>query len=160
MDFGVEMVGENAAAVHMEGYILNANLALDAAAHLIQEDFHAMSARRFGAHGPGGEPLTATTVAIKARRGMPQPETPMYGTGELMFSLAGHTGHTVFEVRPDEIIMGTSVPYARYHQQGPRQIRVFGRGHATLPQRKVVDVTEADAARWAAIIAAAMRGAL
>jgi phage gpG-like protein len=54
--------------------------------------------------------------------------------------------------------MGTTLPYAMYHQVGPRTIRVFGRGTATLPQRKVIDITAADRARWAAILQSCLMG--
>lgn len=150
------MVGDNVAGLRLDVYGARALAVLALSAKAIQEDFHALEARRFGAHGPGWPSLSPATVQIKRRRGMPQPETPMYGTGDLMFSLAGTNKFTVFTVSPAEIVMGTSAPYAQYHQVGPRQIRVFGRGHAILPQRKVVDITEADAARWAAIVSAAL----
>ncbi|MCU1616986.1 MAG: phage virion morphosis protein [Frankiales bacterium] len=124
---------------------------------LIREDFQAMEARRFGDSGPGWAPLSPVTIAIKTRRGYPQPQTPLYATGALMFSLTGDTPHSVYEAHPDFLLIGTNVPYAQYHQWGPRKIRVFGRGSATLPQRKIVDLGPEDAARWAAIIQAALR---
>lgn len=125
----------------------------------IVEDFQRMSAQRFAEEGPGWAPLSPTTIALKERAGYAQPATPMVATGDLLYSLAGDTEHSVHEVTPDSVLMGTNLSYAQYHQDGPRQIRVFGRGSATLPRRPVVEVTEIDAARWGAIIAAAMHGA-
>lgn len=126
---------------------------------LVLEDFQRMSAERFGAEGPGWAPLSPTTVAIKTREGYSQPDTTMVASGDLLFSLAGITEHTVHEIGPESILMGTSLPYARFHQDGPRLIQVFGRGSAILPERKVIDVSEADAARWALIVSRAMSAA-
>lgn len=122
----------------------------------IVEDFQRMSANRFADNGPGWAPLSPATIAMKTRAGYSQPDTTLVATGDLLYSLAGDTEHSVREVTPDSIVMGTSLPYAKYHQEGPRQIRVFGRGSATLPERRVIDVTEADAARWMAIVQAAL----
>jgi phage gpG-like protein len=156
VNFEISMEGDNLAAVKLGQYAARAAGVLEAAAHLIQEDFHALEARRFGDEGPGWAPLSPTTIAIKTRKRSPQPDSILYDTGKLLFSLTGNNEGSVFQVSADEIVMGTSVKYAQYHQTGPRQIRVFGRGSATLPQRKVVDITEEDAARWAAILHATL----
>jgi len=130
---------------------------LEVAGPAIVGDFHRMEAARFDANGPGWDPLTPATIAIKTARGMPQPERILYGQGDLLNSLTGHTEHTVVDIKPDELFVGTNVPYAQYHQSGPRVIKVFGKGDAKLPERILVQVREEDAARWGAILSAGLR---
>lgn len=110
----------------------------------IEIDFRRLSAERFEAQGPGWASLQPATVAAKKRRGMPQPERILFGWGTLAESMGGRNGFTITETTIDSIFMGTSVPYARYHQEGG------GR----LPARPIVDITEMDVARWGYIIQA------
>jgi phage gpG-like protein len=126
---------------------------------LIAADFRRMEAERFDSAGKGDWPsLRPATVDIKAGRGLPKPTQVMYGTGDLRESLTGFTKQTVYEVSPVELVVGTSAPYAVYHQDGPRTIRVFGRTPAVLPQRRIVDLGVEDAHRWAEIVATALQG--
>ncbi|OJY53538.1 phage virion morphogenesis protein [Pseudonocardia sp. 73-21] len=156
VQFNIEVPDTGAAESMFDRLIANANTLQDTAFPLIRDDFHRVEAQRFDSHGPGWAPLTPATIGIKTRRGMPQPETPMHGTGRLQASLTGSTADSVYETTPDSMLVGTSAPYAQFHQVGPRQIRVFGRGHATLPRRPLVQLSSTEVERWAVIIAAAL----
>lgn len=153
----MEMTGENVAAFNLGALAGRVATIQSTVFPLIAADFHKLEDKRWNDNGPGWAPLTDTTVAIKGRRNMPFPQKILYGEGALLHSLDGFTEHTVYDVKPDEMVVGTNVPYARFHQSGPRAIRVFGKGAATLPERKLVDLTPADAARWAAMIFAVIR---
>lgn len=150
--FGMEPIGMTAVDAQIRGLGEGALSVYEIAFPAIHDDFQRLEANRFANEGPGWAPLSPTTIRIKQRRGYDQPETPMVATGNLLYSLAGTTEHSVFDLGPEEITMGTNLPYAQYHQNGPRHIRVFGRGSAILPQRKVVDIDAATRGRWAAII--------
>jgi phage gpG-like protein len=109
---------------------------------LIAADFRAASAHRFEVEGPGWSPLAASTVRRKTRKRMPQPSRILFGWGNLAESMAGRGQDAVTHVTVDVLFVGTKVPYAHFHQEGG------GR----LPRRPIVDVTEADVARWGTII--------
>jgi phage gpG-like protein len=108
----------------------------------IDRDFRTLEAHRFDVEGPGWVPLADSTVRRKARKGMPEPTRILFGWGELRNSLAGHNQFTVLRVTPDEMFMGTNIPYATFHQEGGGK----------LPARPVVDITDLDVERWASII--------
>lgn len=55
-------------------------------------------------------------------------------TGELRRSLTGRGGSPIRELTPDSLTLGTSLPYARYHQ----------RGGSRLPSRPPIDITPRD----------------
>ncbi|MCD2193517.1 phage virion morphogenesis protein [Actinomycetospora endophytica] len=123
----------------------------------IVEDFHAMEERRFEAEGPGWSPDSPATASIKSSRGIPSSGRVLEGTGELRRALtSSHAPGSKVDMSPEELFVGTDLPYATYHQQGA-QIEVFGRGHATLPARPLVVVTEEDVLRWTRIVQAALR---
>jgi phage gpG-like protein len=56
----------------------------------------------------------------------------MYATGDLRGALTSQTGDTVYQPTKDEIVIGTSLPYARFHHVGS------GR----LPIRKLIDLSD------------------
>lgn len=124
----------------------------------ITADVHRMERERFNVQGPGWAPLSDTTLNIRAKRGSHSTKI-LIDHGTLVGSLtsSGAEG-SVVDTRPDELFVGTNLHYAQYHQTGPRQIRVFGRGSATLPERKLVEVTEYDALRWGAIVQRTLLG--
>jgi phage gpG-like protein len=123
----------------------------------IAADFRRLERNRFDSEGDWPS-LTTATVQIKEGRGMPKPNRILHGTGKLEESLTGMNRFSVNEVSPVEMVVGTSAPYAAYHQDGPRTIRVFGRGSALLPRRRIVDLGVEDAHRWAEIVAVALHG--
>lgn len=143
-------------AALFEKFAAQAGTVQETAFPAIVEDFRDMAKRRWANNGPGWAPLSPATIDIETRLGYPDPHRIMYGHGDLMNSLTGQTKDSIVRIGPDELFMGTSIHYAQYHQQGPRQIRVFGKGSAKLPERPVVEVKEEDAIRWCALIRAAV----
>lgn len=157
MQIDIGMVGTTEAGLVLDELAAQAETIQTTVFPAIIADFERISLDRFANQGPGWAPLSDTTREIKARRGYGSDSTqPLLATGALMYSLAGTTGHTVREITPDSLLMGTDVPYAQFHQDGPREIQVFGRGKATLPARPVVDISEATAQRWIEMVAAAL----
>lgn len=123
----------------------------------IVRDFHRMEEERWMSEGPGWPELAPSTVAHKTRKNMPNPSAILVGEGKLRDSLtSSHAEGSVVEILPDELTVGTSLPYALPHQMGGR-ISVWGRGTADLPQRILVNVTEVEAERWGAMVQAALR---
>lgn len=121
----------------------------------IVEDFHAIEARRFAAEGPGWAPWTQATQSIRSSLHATG-TTIMDNTGTLRRALTtSDAPGSKVEMLPDELFVGTDLPYAHVHQQGG-EVEVFGRGHATLPARPIVDVDMADHARWAEYVQAAL----
>lgn len=160
MEFGVEMAGIAEFDKLLSGITDRVATVETEVFPLVVADFREMGRKRWANEGPGWAPLRPATIEIETNLGYPYPSRLMYGrTGDLMNSLTEQTSDSVVRVEGDSLFMGTSVPYAQYHQAGPRQIKVFGRGKATLPERKVVDVKVEDAERWCALIrAAVMKG--
>jgi phage gpG-like protein len=88
-----------------------------------------------GTYASGGwAPLAPSTLARKAALG--QGDRILVATGELRDSLTRRTGggNALREVTPSSLVFGTTVPYARFHQQGT------GR----MPQRRPLELTEGD----------------
>jgi phage gpG-like protein len=94
------------------------------------------SVRQFasqGAYGSGGwEPLASSTLARKARLG--QPSKILQATRRLYRSLTvdDHPEH-LYVAQPHQMAWGTTVPYAKYHQDG---------SGSSLPRRRVVQLPE------------------
>lgn len=63
-------------------------------------------------------------------------------TGKLKASLTGKTVDTIRIIHPLQMALGTTIPYAGYHQ----------RGTPTMPRRPVVELTEQDKRSWTKII--------
>lgn len=155
----IEVTGVSEMEATLQGLTYAAATLAVTAFPAIAADFRRLERDRFDTEGQGDWPsLTTATVRIKEQRGMPRPTRILYGTGQLEESLTGMNKFSVNEVSPAEMVVGTSAPYAVYHQVGPRTIRVFGRGSALLPQRRIVDLGVEDAHRWAEIVAVALHG--
>lgn len=112
---------------------VDARPAWDAIMHqlgvLEREQFDSQGARASG----GWAPLAPSTVADKARRGL-DPRI-LHATGKLRASLTEPAGpDAIRESLPNAMRYGTSVPYARFHQQGT------GR----TPQRREIELTATD----------------
>jgi phage gpG-like protein len=71
-----------------------------------------------GSYGSGGwAPLAPSTLEAKARSGI-DPRILHGITGDLEASLTGAGGENIAITRHDGLDFGTTVPYARYHQDG------------------------------------------
>lgn len=138
--------------------MLAVEAAQDTAFPEIAADFHKMEAARWAANGPGWQSLSPATVAMKEAAGMPDPGRILYGHGDLLDSLTGTGAHAVMDISLDELFVGTDLDYAQYHQSGPRNIMVYGKTPAVLPERVLVEVTQEDADRWCAMVQAAVFG--
>lgn len=81
-----------------------------------------------GGYSGGWAPLAPSTVAFKARKGLDR--RILHATLRLRRSLteSSHADH-VYRTTPDEMFVGSSVPYGGYHQ----------RGGGSLPRRRPVD---------------------
>jgi hypothetical protein len=83
----------------------------------VVEDFRAIEAKRWGNEGPGWDDLKTTTIDRKERGGWGDMPT-MVRTADLVDSLAHGAGYGFTEITPFSVKMGTSAPYAGYHQIG------------------------------------------
>lgn len=94
--------------------------------------------RRWASQGFGTWPaLKPSTVASKQRAG--EPRAPMRASGALMRSMtAARARDQVDERTSSELVFGTTLPYAAYHEQGNG-----------VPKRSLVDFPAADERRMA-----------
>jgi len=106
--------------------------------------FFSIERRQFDSEGSYGSgrwaPLSPTYADWKERNFPGQPI--LQRSRRLMSSLIGVTSDTVKETSPMSFRIGTSVPYAIYHQEGT------GR----MPMRKVIDLTESDKREWTKVV--------
>jgi phage gpG-like protein len=91
--------------------------------------FHEDERARFERQGPGWTKLADATLEHKAAAG--QPPEILIATGRLLRSLT-ELPHGASESRPDRLVFGTDVPYARFHQYGTR----------TMPRREVAGLAD------------------
>ena len=117
----------------------------------IVADFHATETRRFAEEGPGWQQLAPRTVAERARQGYGGEHMILHRTGLLEGSLSSAGPGSVQRVSPDELFVGTDVPYAHWHQTG-------GSKPGRPPQRVLVSLDEAAKARWMGMLAAWIGG--
>lgn len=107
----------------------------------IADDFLKVEERQFesaGAQGTGGawQPLSPAYAAWKARN---YPGMPIMQRSQRLFrSLSERNADHIEESRPDELVLGTRVPYAGYHQVGA----------GALPQRRVIALNDTIRRRW------------
>jgi hypothetical protein len=110
---------------------------------LIIDSFHKIEARRWAEEGPGWAPLADSTIIRKQYGDSASgydggSTTMMVRTWSLYDSLATDSGFSGILRTNDFVEMSTDVPYAHWHQTGTDH----------MPQRKVVDITEATAILW------------
>lgn len=105
------------------------------------EDFWAHNQQTFDLAGPGWKPLTEDYAKWKARK---YPGAPiLVRTGALRDSLvSGFAPHSVFEVFPTEMRIGTDVSYAMYHQTGSIKV------HDHPPKRSPVTIPDTLQTQW------------
>jgi phage gpG-like protein len=90
-----------------------------------------------GGRSGGWRPLSPAYAASK-----PAGRPIMVLSGDLRRSLTQQGGQNIREIRPEEMRLGTRVPYAIFHQQGTRR----------MPARRVVDLSEDDRRNWVRIL--------
>lgn len=107
----------------------------------IAKNFKQIEARQFATEGRGGWPQLSPNYAAWKMTNFPG-TTILRATGLLLASL---TGGSQYVERMDRmnLVLGTQVSYAIYHQRG-----VDGR----MPQRRVIDLTESDKMGWMKIL--------
>ena len=109
----------------------------------VAEDFRNIMSKQFGTEGTYGSggwaPLSPNYAEWKARN-YPGARI-LERTGLLRDSLEGANPYTIREIRPLEMTVGTKVPYGIFHQRGTKK----------MPQRKIINLTEADKTRWTKI---------
>lgn len=94
-----------------------------------------------GAFASGGwAPDAESTVRLKAAKGL-DPRI-LHATGDLEQSLTGSSGGHVEVVAAHQLVFGTSVPYARFHQTGTSR----------MPRRRPLEIRERDRAELVRII--------
>jgi phage gpG-like protein len=97
---------------------------------------------RFATGGYGQwQPLAAATIASKAAAGY-DTNRILYATGRLEESVVGFTGDSVIHVGPDEVFVGTSTPYAHWHQTGGFRLHASGAGWP--PKRTIYEFSDAE----------------
>lgn len=85
------------------------------------KDLEAMHARYFASESsPGGAPWQALSPYTIAKKGF---DRILHESGALFNSLGQRGPGAIRNVRHRELVFGTSVPYAKYHMTGFRNIR-------------------------------------
>lgn len=96
----------------------------------VQAQFALNMASEGAVFGHGWAPLQPNTIAERVRKGYGAGPI-LWRTGELGQSLSGDGGMAIKEVTPTSMTVGTSVPYATYHQTGTKK----------MPQRKIIGLS-------------------
>jgi hypothetical protein len=99
----------------------------------VKRIFHDAERRTFGSSGPGWPPLSPATSERKAREGLSS--SLLRSSDRLYESLTQMFGsHQIDNRTSDELRFGTTVQYARYHDQGTR----------TMPRRRLTEPTASE----------------
>lgn len=111
----------------------------------VAADFRRLETDTFDKEGPGWQPLAASTLARKRAKGLS--EKILEATGALRESLTVEDAEGSIERdEGDSLFVGSNIPYGHWHQTG-------GTTPGRPPQRKAVQITEADKVRWLLIVA-------
>lgn len=118
---------------------------LSPAYRVIGDDFLQLEERQFASEGSyasgGWAPLAQSTLTRKARLGLDM--RILHATLRLRDSLTRQgAADSIRRITSDEVVLGTSVPYASFHQTGGER----------LPRRRPVELREADRRRWVKVI--------
>jgi len=110
----------------------------------IQRDFFDMEQHQFTSQGAfrsgGWAELADSTVAYKERNDL-DPRI-LYATHRLVQSLTGESGENYAQFTREGVALGSTVPYAGFHQTGTTR----------MPRRPLLELTDADVQRWAKIV--------
>lgn len=109
-----------------------------------QDDLFASS----GAAAGGWAPLAPSTLAQKAAQGYPS--DILVRTGRMRRSLVSKTSDSVEEITAKYLLIGTSRPYARFHQTGT----------VRMPARPIIVVPESLRENWLGILARHLEAAI
>lgn len=86
----------------------------------VRDEFWSIEKQQFRSEGVAGgdkwKPLSPAYAKAKLRRYGAKPI--LQATGDLYASLTGETGDTFYQTTKTSIEIGTTLPYARYHQHG------------------------------------------
>jgi phage gpG-like protein len=98
-------------------------------AHQVEAVVHRSNERRFDTRGLGSWPADSPDTEAEKSGG-----SVLVDSGALKRSLTSSGGGAVSKEHPTALSFGTSVPYARFHQYGTRN----------MPKRKLIDLTASD----------------
>jgi phage gpG-like protein len=111
----------------------------------VADDFLEIGRQQFGSQGGrsgGWAPLQPAYLARKIRDGY-DPRI-LHRTLRLRRSLTMSTADSIRRITPEEMFVGSRVPYGVHHQHGaPR---------ANLPRRRPIELSNADRVRWIKIL--------
>jgi phage gpG-like protein len=102
------------------------------------KDLEQMHARYFASEmAPSGEPWRSLSPYTIAKKGF---DRILHDSGRLYNSLGQRGPGAIRRVRHRELVFGTSVPYAKYHMTGFRNVR----SNTQVPARPFLGVTGGD----------------
>jgi hypothetical protein len=109
----------------------------------IRNDFHRIEGEQFDSQGArGGNPWAPLSTSYEAWKQKHFPGMPILQLTGMMWGEFGVGVGMQTTIEPMKLTMTPSMQRAIYHQQGTR----------TMPQRKVVDLTEEDKMGWMKMI--------
>lgn len=115
----------------------------------VTSEFRKIEKEQFAGEGigPSGK-WKALSAAYAKRKIKKWGSTPiLQASGRLVKSLTGNSSDSVVEKTADELTIGTTVPYAGYHQRGTK----------TMPSRPPVDLSEQHTDRLGKVITRKMK---
>ncbi len=144
VNFNIEVLGEQIVSrklLRFEGNVDMTKVAKELYASFLETEQGAFDSQGSTTKDGEWEPLSPNTLTEKMRKH--QDSRILRATGTLFRSLTSQGAKgAVFDFDETSVTMGTSIPYAEYHQTGTRH----------MPQRKPVDPSEAVRRAWVQII--------
>ena len=109
----------------------------------VASEFYKVEKAQFGSEGSAGKSgrwqnLTSPYKEIKAKKWGEQPI--LQASGRLYKSLTANNADSVYEESNLELALGSSVPYAGYHQKGTR--RMAARPPISLNDEQIAQITK------------------
>ena len=156
MNISVEVQGEERFDGALRG--VAADLSdLRPAWRAVSDEIYTITRQQFSTHGARGEAgkwkeradSTVARYTAVNRRGFSVLNETLRRTDALFKALTTRGApHGIYDETPDSLTVGTDLPYAQIHQ----------RGGSRIPQRKLYDPTERDAARLVSVLKRALAG--
>lgn len=101
----------------------------------VQSEFYKVVKDQFAAEGQGKsgkwKPLSSKYAAVKSKRYGNAPI--LQASGRLYKSMTAAGGEAIVDKQPQEMTLGSTVPYGKYHQGGTNR----------MPKRPIIDFTDA-----------------